>query len=340
MMQKDWYTAHKTWRAMILAPLSWLFSYIAKKRRNKLQKNAYQSKLPLIVVGNIAVGGTGKTPVVQAICQYLKAQGYHPAIITRGFGGKATHYPFMIDQTTPASICGDEPFMLHQLLQDIPIVISPKRVEAIQYIEQKLKTVDIIISDDGLQHYAMHRDIEIAVIDGQRQFGNGLCLPAGPLREPITRLKEVDMMIINGGGRVSISNQAQYDMQLLPQNLVSVATGQQFAIDQLIKSVGSACCAVAGIGNPQRFFNSLKCLGFTVEAYPFKDHHSFTLEDFKAVGDEKPVIMTYKDAVKCQGFAKDNWYYLAILPEIEAEFFEELSEKLSLLERGKEGGKL
>lgn len=339
-MQKDWYTAHKTWRAMILTPLSWLFSYIAKKRRLKLQKDAYSSKSPLIVVGNIAVGGTGKTPVVQALCQYLKVQGYHPAVITRGFGGKATHYPFMVDQTTTANICGDEPFMLHQLLQDVPIVISPKRVEAIKYIEQKLKTIDIIISDDGLQHYAMHRDIEIAVIDGQRQFGNALCLPAGPLREPITRLKEVDMMIINGGGRVSVSNKAQYDMQLLPQSLVSVATGQQFAIDQLLKSMGSTCYAVAGIGNPKRFFNTLTSLGFTVEAYPFKDHHSFILEDFKIMGDEKPVIMTYKDAVKCQGFAKDNWYYLEILPEIEAEFFEDLSGKLSLLERGKEGGKL
>ncbi|MDA0910009.1 MAG: tetraacyldisaccharide 4'-kinase [Proteobacteria bacterium] len=339
-MQKDWYTAHKTWRAMILTPLSWLFSYIVKKRRVKLQKNAYHSKLSLIVVGNIAVGGTGKTPVVQAICQYLKKRGYHPAIITRGYGGKARHYPFMIDQTTTANICGDEPFMLHQLLQDIPIVISPKRVEAIQDIEEKLKTVDVIISDDGLQHYAMHRDIEIAVIDGQRQFGNGLCLPAGPLREPITRLKEVDMMVINGGGRVKVGNQAQYDMQLMPQSLVSLATCQQFAIDQLLKFEGSTCYAVAGIGNPKRFFNTLNNLGFIVEAHAFKDHHSFTLDDFKTMDDEKPVIMTYKDAVKCQGFAKDNWYYLAILPEIEAEFFEALSQKLSLLERGKEGGKL
>ncbi|GGG03741.1 tetraacyldisaccharide 4'-kinase [Cysteiniphilum litorale] len=339
-MQKDWYTVHKTWRAMILAPLSWLFSYIAKKRKVKLQKKAYQSKLPLIVVGNIAVGGTGKTPVVQAICQHLKEQGYHPAIITRGYGGKATHYPFMIDERTPASICGDEPFMLHQLLPDTPIVISPKRVEAIQYIEEKLKAVDIIISDDGLQHYAMHRNVEIAVIDGQRQFGNGLCLPAGPLREPITRLEEVDMMVINGGGRASVSNKAQYDMQLLPQSLVSLATGQQFAIDQLLKSVGSTCYAVAGIGNPKRFFNTLKNLGFMVEEYPFKDHHSFTLDDFKAMNDNMPMIMTYKDAVKCQGFAKDNWYYLAISPEIEKGFFEILDEKLSLLERGKEGGKL
>ncbi|WP_151193040.1 tetraacyldisaccharide 4'-kinase [Cysteiniphilum sp. JM-1] len=339
-MQKDWYTAHKTWRAMILTPLSWLFSYIAKKRRVKLQKNAYHSKLPVIVVGNIAVGGTGKTPVVQVLCQYLKKQGYHPGIITRGYGGKATHYPFRIDQTTTASVCGDEPFMLHQLLPDIPIVISPKRVEAIQYIEQKLKTVDIIISDDGLQHYVMHRDVEIAVVDGQRQFGNGLCLPAGPLREPITRLKEVDMMIINGGGRASVSNKAQYDMQLLPQSLVSLATGQQFAIDQLMKSVGSTCYAVAGIGNPKRFFNTLNNLGFMVEEYPFKDHHSFILDDFKAMDENTPVIMTYKDAVKCQGFAKDNWYYLAISPQIENEFFEILDEKLSLLERGKKGGKL
>lgn len=339
-MQKDWYTAHKTWRAMILTPLSWLFSYIVKKRRVKLQKNAYHSKLSLIVVGNIAVGGTGKTPVVQAICQYLKAQGYHPAIITRGYGGKARHYPFMIDQTTPASICGDEPFMLHQLLQDIPIVISPKRVEAIQYIEEKLKTVDIIISDDGLQHYAMRRDIEIAVIDGQRQFGNALCLPAGPLREPITRLKEVDMMIINGGSRVKVCNDAQYDMQLLPQNLVSLTTGEQFAFDQFINIMGSQCYAVAGIGNPERFFNTLKSLGFIVEEYPFKDHHSFILDDFKSMDDEKPVIMTCKDAVKCQGFAKDNWYYLAISPQIEKEFFEILDGKLSLLERGKKGGKL
>lgn len=340
-MQKDWYSTHKTWRAMILTPLSWLFSYIAKKRRVKLQKGAYKSKLPIIVVGNITVGGTGKTPVVQAICQYLQQQGYHPAIITRGFGGKATHYPFIIDQTTAASACGDEPFMLHQLLKSIPIVVSPKRVEAIQYIEQKLETVDMIISDDGLQHYAMHRDIEIAVIDGQRQFGNGLCLPAGPLREPITRLKEVDMMIINGGGSVKVSNNnAQYDMQLLPQSLVHLATAEQISSDQFITLTGSKCYGVAGIGNPKRFFNTLKSLGFTVDEYAFKDHHNFTVEDFKAMDSKKPVIMTYKDAVKCQGFAKKNWHSLAISPEIESGFFESLSAKLSLLEWGKEGGKL
>ncbi|WP_440683265.1 tetraacyldisaccharide 4'-kinase [Cysteiniphilum halobium] len=339
-MQKDWYTIHKTWRATILTPLSWLFSCIAKKRRSKLQKDAYKSKLPVIVVGNIAVGGTGKTPVVQATCQYLQQQGYHPAIITRGFGGKAVHYPFMIDHATTASICGDEPFMLHQLLKDIPIVISPKRVKAMQYIEQKLKAVDVIVSDDGLQHYAMHRDIEIAVIDGERRFGNGLCLPAGPLREPITRLKEVDMMIINGGGRVSVSNKAQYDMQLLPQSLVCLATDQQVALDQFSKLMGSACYAVAGIGHPKRFFNTLKNLGFTVKECAFKDHHRFTPEDFKAIDDEKPVIMTYKDAVKCQSFAKSNWYYLSISPEIEEGFFEILNKKLSLLERGKGGGKL
>lgn len=338
-MQNDWYKAHKTWRAILLMPLSWLFLSIANKRKILLHKNAYKSTIPIIIVGNITIGGTGKTPVVQAICNYLQQKGYHPAVITRGFGGKTVHYPFVINENISPNICGDEPFMLNKLLQTVPVVVSPKRSEAVEYIENQLTIVDVVISDDGLQHYAMNRDIEIAVIDGERLFGNGLCLPAGPLREPIARLQTVDMIIVNGlgGGDIHIPNKTQYNMQLLPQWLVNLKTGQRVGINEFIISKGKACYGIAGIGNPKRFFRTIENLGFSVDEHAFKDHHSFTIEDFKAINDKKKtIIMTYKDAVKCQSFSKSNWYYLAILPEIEADFFAVLSEKLSLcLERKK-----
>ncbi len=337
-MQKDWYQTHKTWRAILLMPLSWVFSFSAHKRKLVLQRHAYKSMLPIIVVGNIAVGGTGKTPVVQVLCQYLQKKGYYPAIITRGFGGKAKHYPFAINEQCSPKECGDEPYMLSKLLQGIPIVVSPKRVDSVKWIESRLPKVNVIISDDGLQHYAMARDIEIAVVDGQRMFGNGLCLPAGPLREPVRRLKKVDFVIINGGvNKRDCEGITAFGMDLKADALVNIATGEPHSIAAFIMKYGKACYAIAGIGNPDRFFESLRRLGFNeLKAYPFADHYAYNHKDFDFVTHANmPVVMTHKDAVKCQSFAKGNWYYLAVLPAIDNGFFEDVSESLSLLEKAK-----
>lgn len=337
-MQKHWYQTHKTWRAILLVPLSWVFSFIAHKRKLVLQRHAYRSTLPIIVVGNITVGGTGKTPVVKVLCQYLQKKGYHPAIITRGFGGKAKHYPFVISEPYLAKECGDEPYMLSKLLKDIPIVVSPKRVDSVKWIERHVPEINVIISDDGLQHYAMARDIEIAVVDGQRMFGNGLCLPAGPLREPVRRLKKVDFVIINGGAnKCDCDEITAFGMDLKADALVNIATGEPHSIAAFIMKYGKACYAIAGIGNPDRFFESLRRLGFNeLKAYPFADHYAYNHKDFDFVTHANmPVVMTHKDAVKCQSFAKGNWYYLAVLPAIDDGFFEGVSKSLSLLEKSK-----
>lgn len=337
-MQNDWYSNRRSWRVIIMTPLSWLFSYFANARKNILKKIAYRSKLPVIVVGNISVGGTGKTPAVQSIATFMQRKGYCPAIITRGFGGRSSSYPFKINQDTSPYECGDEPFMLNSLLDNIPIVVSPKRIDSIKFIETNLKSINIIISDDGLQHYYMHRDIEISVVDGEREFGNGLCLPAGPLREPVTRLEDVDMVIVNATGNVFSTSKTPkfsfvpyYRMELIPDVLVHVKTRQKYTIKQIINSFGVLCYGVAGIGNPNRFFCMLERTGFYVEKYPFQDHHIFSPKDFNSMkGKNKLVVMTHKDAVKCQHFAQDNWYYISVLPKIEEDFFQLLYKKTCL----------
>ncbi len=340
-IQARWYQAKKTLLCQLLRPFSWLFQLVSILRKHKIQSLAYHSKLPVIVVGNITVGGTGKTPVVQAICSFLQQQGMNPAIVTRGYGGHAAQYPLLIDDTTQAKSCGDEPYMLKRLFPDVPIVVDPKRVEALKFIESNLAQVDVIISDDGLQHYYFARDIEIIVVDGKRTFGNGLCLPAGPLREPIKRLETADMIIFNGGlsHTLKLTHKKLYQMQLKPISLVNLLTAEKKSISQFKIEFGNSCHAVAGIGNPQRFFKTIQQLGLTVDSHIFPDHYSYTKKDFLFLQNESSiVIMTYKDAVKCQLFAHKSWWYLEIFPMIEDEFFEQLQYKLSLLERGKEGG--
>ena len=274
-MQKDWYRIHKTWRTILLMPFSWLFCVISQIRKFILQKSAYKSKLPVIIVGNITVGGTGKTPVVEAVCQFLQIEGYHPALITRGYGVKIKNFPLIVNGKTSPEQCGDEPFMLNNLLQNIPVIVSPKRIESIKYIEQHLSEVDVIVSDDGLQHYAIRRDVEIVVVDGVRMFGNGLCMPAGPLRETTKRLETVDIIIINGKSFCECVKDRQYTMKLTPQNFINLKTEISYTIDDFFKKEGLSCFAIAGIGNPRRFFSTLISLGLNVVEYPFQDHHSY-----------------------------------------------------------------
>lgn len=281
----------------------------------RLRRYAYASGLirtghlpvPVIVVGNITVGGTGKTPFVIWLVDYLRKRGFRPGVISRGYGGQSESWPQAVSGTSDPSQVGDEPVLIAQQTA-VPIFVGPDRIAAAEALLDAHPTCSIIVSDDGLQHYALGRDIEIVIIDGQRGFGNGLCLPAGPLREPITRLRDVDIQISNGTQR----DQA-FTMHLQPRAFCSLDTNENLPLDAFS---GKKVHAAAGIGNPDRFFSSLRSLGCDVVEHPFPDHAAFSEEDFDFV-DNAPIIITEKDAVKCRSLALENVYYLRVDAELD-----------------------
>jgi tetraacyldisaccharide 4'-kinase len=318
MIDKIWYKRKPSLLSFILCPISFIFSKISSYRKSKLQQAQYKSKIPVIIVGNISVGGTGKTPVVRKLAEQYLAAGKKLVIISRGYGAKAENYPFEVDKNTPASVCGDEPAMLYDALEaKVPIVISPQRVDSVKYIETKYPDTDVIISDDGLQHYKLARDKEIVIVDASRMFGNNMCLPAGPLREPITRLKSVDQVIVIGNCSDQDKKMLEgYNknidfMQVVAKGFVNnVVSKKKLDISSFAEK---EVIAVAGIGNPNKFFTTLQENDINIKATKiFKDHHNYKAKDFVNFKDDQIVIMTYKDAIKCQGFAKSNWWYLDI----------------------------
>ena len=275
-----------------------------------------QFAVPVIVVGNITVGGVGKTPVVIELTNTLVKRGLRVGVVSRGYGAAVRTFPYSVDKECQAALVGDEPLLIAKRT-DCPVIIDPKRVRAIHYL-LKHHHCDVIISDDGLQHYAMGRAIEIVVIDGQRGFGNGWCLPAGPLRESPKRLTQSDFIVINGEEckpKLSAWIPKKYAMSLQAGSLVNLVTGQPYPIE----SIHGAVAAVAAIGDPQRFFSSLRALGLIVQEYPFPDHYFFRPEDLDF--SEEIVLMTEKDAVKCQGFARENWFYLPVEARLSDEFW-------------------
>ncbi|BBP46108.1 tetraacyldisaccharide 4'-kinase [Thiosulfatimonas sediminis] len=304
----------KNWQARLLWPLSKLVAWEALRRLNKFQRTppARISAAKVIVVGNLVVGGSGKTPLIIWLTKALQQQGLQVGIVSRGYGGQASQWPQWVDAESDARLVGDEPLLLAQTLQ-VPVAVSPKRAEAIALIENR-QACDVIISDDGLQHYAMARDIEIVVVDAQRQFGNQYCLPAGPLREPLGRLSNVDAVVINGGNQLELSQKwrrrfagelpPRFAMELRPsvfRNLHSPQMTQ--AVDYFSDS---AVSSIAGIGNPQRFFDTLQPYVAEQDTQPLADHHAYTETQLQGFVGDKPLIMTAKDAVKCQAFAQQR----------------------------------
>ena len=299
----------------ILKPLAALFHRQAESRRQSYlcgAKTVWNAPVPVVVVGNITVGGVGKTPLVAALVSLAREAGFKPGIVSRGYGGKAPYYPYAVTGGSDASHTGDEPLMLAQRCR-CPVVVDAKRVEAVQYLLQN-NDCDLVISDDGLQHYALGRDMEIAVIDGARGLGNGQFLPAGPLREGPERLQEVDWIIVNGEG--FRSEEESHLMQLRASQLVHLKTGEVKPVDEL---VGEEVHAVAGIGNPERFFTTLQKQGYQLQRHAFADHHAFQISDLP-VNDGKAIIMTEKDAVKCLQIADDRCWYLSVDAELDDEF--------------------
>ena len=298
-----------------LLPISWLFRLLTGVRRwlyrhDWLKVNRFSA--PLIVVGNITVGGTGKTPFVIWLSQFLRDKGYRPGIVSRGYGGSASKWPQPVTPESKPALVGDEAVLLARRCR-CPMVVSPNRSDAVKMLLKDFDC-DIVIADDGLQHYAMGRDIEIVIVDGQRRFGNGHVLPAGPLREPVTRLKSVDLCVINGAPQAP----DEYRMTLTQRSLYNLQAPEE--IDQLSIFKDKRVHAVAGIGHPERFFDLLSTAGIEVVAHSFPDHHAYCEDDLK-FGDDNPVLMTEKDAVKCASFAKLDYWVVAIemAPELKAE---------------------
>ena len=289
--------------ACLLSPLSLLFALLSASRRLAYRAgllSRYQADVPVIVVGNISVGGTGKTPVVIALIEKLQQQGYTPGVVSRGYGGATDSYPLLVSADIAITESGDEPGLIARRT-DCPVVVDPKRSRALAWLVQNTD-VDIVISDDGLQHYAMARNAEIVVVDAQRRFGNGWLLPSGPLRERRTRLRSVDAVMINGGG------DAEASFELVQSDVVAISTAERLALDSFS---GRAVHAVAGIGHPERFFTQLEAKGLEVHRHAFPDHYAYVAADLQ-FGDDLPVLMTEKDAVKCTAFAKSNYWSVPV----------------------------
>ena len=318
---ESWY--NKSFWLYLLYPFSIIFSYLTSRKRRKFLKNkikSFKSKIPIIVIGNLTVGGTGKTPLVKYIASELIDRGYKPGIVSRGYGGnfKGT---LKVNNETTVDQTGDEAQILSKL--ELPFYIDKNRVRAVKTLT-KNHDCNVILSDDGLQHYKMDRDIEIAVIDGKRRFGNNLTLPAGPLRESIHRLKTVDFIINNSGP----TQEDEYLMNISPTKFIHLKSGKSYTIENwpMHKQVH----AIAGLGNPGRFFDLLDKLGFDIVRHPFPDHHNFTSSDIFYL-DHLPIIMTEKDASKCKNFDNNKIWYLTIDADVNEKFINSLEKKLKFI---------
>jgi tetraacyldisaccharide 4'-kinase len=303
-----WYGSHPL--SFALLPLSALFRVVVSVRRFAYYSGVLRTHklpVPVIVVGNITVGGTGKTPLVIWLVEALRAAGHRPGVVSRGYGGDAAVWPQPVTADSDPAKVGDEPVLIARRAA-CPVVVAPQRVAAARRLIADY-ACDVVVCDDGLQHYALRRDAEIVVIDGERRLGNGRCLPAGPLRETAARLRSVDLTVVNGAALPG-----ECRMQLSGSVARSLA-GPPRERD-LGEWRGSTVHGVAGIGNPGRFFGHLRGQGLKVVEHPFPDHHRFQAEDL-SFGDDLPVIMTEKDAVKCRDFAGPLHWYVPVSARID-----------------------
>lgn len=305
-------------------PLEALYRHVVKRRAKGFRDDASRVvhlPVPVVVVGNITLGGTGKTPLIVALAQAMRARGFVPGVVSRGYGGSERGPYLLSEDDSPAKV-GDEPCLIRQ--NGIPVAIGRERPEAARLLVEM--GCDLVLADDGLQHYRLGRDVEICVIDGERRLGNGHLLPAGPLREPVERLRDVDYIVVNGG------SPAQGEVPMTLEGGAAVNMDDPTLTAPLTDFAGRPAHAVAGIGNPARFFASLAAQGIAVDGHPFADHHAFTRDDF-IFADGCPVLMTDKDAVKCRAFARANWWRVpvrAVLPEA---FYDGIAERVRNLSR-------
>ncbi len=315
---KHWY--RRAALARLLWPASLAFGLVVSIRRllyrARLLKSAHPG-IPVIVVGNLVAGGSGKTPLALWIAEFLRSKGWSPAIVSRGYGA-SVEAPRAATIASEASEVGDEPIVLARR-SGCPVWVGPERVRVIEALRAQHPEVDVLVLDDGLQHYRLRRDLEIAVVDA-RGFGNGFLLPAGPLREPASRLKTVDAVVAHGTGAVK-----GFSMVLEGETLYRMTDSRdRWPLKSL---AGQRVHAVAGIGDPNRFFIQLGRAGLKVVPHPFPDHHRFEPRELE-FGDGAPVVMTEKDAVKLRGAARPQWWVLPVTAQLDPAFGDWLLRKL------------
>jgi tetraacyldisaccharide 4'-kinase len=320
-LEQHWYRT--TPLHLILLPVSFIFHVLAATRRALYRNGILTSvklPVPVIVVGTITVGGSGKTPLTLWLAQQLIDSGWHPGIISRGYGGSTTS-PQAVHASSSPDEAGDEAVLMAQR-KLCPVWIGRDRVSAARALLQAHPECDVVLSDDGLQHYRLQRDFEIVVVDGIRRFGNGFLLPAGPLREPLSRLTQVDAVVINGG----MATKGQHSMQLHGESFYNLLNPNTSA--QVADFFGQRLHSIAGIGHPQRFFTHLNRLGLQVQAHPFPDHNHFTPADLDYT-DADAILMTEKDAVKCTTFATEKCWVLRVDAQLDSLLTQQILERLT-----------
>ncbi|MBL4712509.1 MAG: tetraacyldisaccharide 4'-kinase [Gammaproteobacteria bacterium] len=312
MKSLEYYWYRSNYLVWILLPVAWLYRLIISIRRKLYLfniKKSFSFQAPVIVVGNIVVGGSGKTPLLIALCEYLQGKGFKPGVVSRGYGGSFTGIK-QVTEVSVADVVGDEPLMIFQRT-NVPVVVGADRVAAVNYLLSNNRC-DIVLSDDGLQHYRMQRDIEIAVVDASRKFGNGFCLPAGPLREPVSRLNDVDLIVYNGM-HARGEEECFYTLKFVDVKSLNNSETKKLSSFAQLDMVHS----FAGIGNPERFFTQLSQNGINNHPHAFPDHHHYQQEDFSG-WDKTCILMTEKDAVKCRHLALPNAWFVRVEAEISA----------------------
>lgn len=325
MIAKIWSGESPLW--LLLLPFSWLYGLVSGIIRLCYQlgiKKSWRAPCPVVVVGNLTAGGNGKTPVVIWLVEQLQRQGIRVGVVSRGYGGKAERYPLLLTTETTTDQAGDEPVLIFQRT-GAPVAVSPVRVDAVKAL-LAAHDLQLIVTDDGLQHYRLARDKEIVVIDGVRRFGNGWWLPAGPMRERASRLDSVDARIVNGGEALS----GEIPMHLRPGDAINLLTGERRPVSTLSNVV-----AMAGIGHPPRFFATLNACGVhPVRTVALADHQALVEADVLAfVNPDQTLIMTEKDAVKCRRFAHENWWYLPVDAVLSGDRAQRLLQELITLAR-------
>lgn len=308
------------YRAVLWRPLGWLYRAIVALRIGLYRRGWLRSiglPVPVIVIGNISVGGTGKTPLVVRVVEHLRERGFRPGVVSRGYGGTEKG-PALLPDHPEASRYGDEPSLMRQRT-GVPVAVGRRRPEAAFLLCRA--GADVIVSDDGLQHYRLERDVEVCVVDGTRRLGNGLMLPCGPLREPSSRLRQVDFVVVNGG----VAAADEIPMHLTggqARNLCNPAK----AVD-LRNFATHPVHAVAGIGRPRRFFDSLSAHGLQLIEHAYPDHHAYVAADV-SFGDGLPILMTEKDAVKCVGFATPEMWCVPVEASVPMSFLDALVDRV------------
>ena len=322
-----WYGERKppAW-LQVLVPL-YRAGFLLDRKWKTSRRPAALIGRPILVVGNLTVGGSGKTPLVIRLCRMLQQAGLQTGVVSRGYGRK--HRGLVeVGSNSLAADVGDEPLVIARRT-GVPVVVAADRCAAAQSLFDR--GVDIVIADDGLQHHRLPRTVEICVIDGEREFGNGRQLPAGPLREPLSRLRHIDFVVINGNEQQAQGVERAVRMHLVPGLLYALAGTATWRLSQF---TGCRVNAVAGIANPARFFQTLQHAGLQVLPHVFPDHHAFVAEDFAALGRDLPIIMTEKDAVKCRTMKLENAWYLAVEASLPSDWEIEL---LARIERNLTG---